>query len=44
MTVSPVMTKESEGWPDSGPTPADTIEPSPERFPIEELEGVGATD
>ncbi len=44
MTVTPAMTRESEGWPDSGPVPADTIEPSPERFPKDELMMAGATD
>lgn len=30
MTVRPLMTKGSEGWPDTGPTPAAEIEPTPE--------------
>ncbi|NBC95523.1 MAG: 2Fe-2S iron-sulfur cluster binding domain-containing protein [Deinococcus-Thermus bacterium] len=29
MTVTPVMTLESEGWSDTGPTPADEVEPEP---------------
>lgn len=29
MTVRPIMTKESEGWPDTGPAPAEGIEPEP---------------
>jgi ferredoxin len=29
MVVRPLMTLESEGWPDTGPTPAETIEPEP---------------
>lgn len=29
MAVRPLMTRESEGWPDSGPTPAEQIEPEP---------------
>lgn len=29
MTVRPLMTLESEGWSDTGPTPADEIEPEP---------------
>lgn len=30
MEVRPLMTKQSEGWPDTGPEPAETIEPEPE--------------
>ncbi|MEX2502395.1 MAG: 2Fe-2S iron-sulfur cluster-binding protein [Trueperaceae bacterium] len=30
MTVRPMMTKQSEGWPDTGPAPAPEIEPEPE--------------
>jgi ferredoxin len=30
MTVAPVMTLESEGWSDTGPTPADEVEPEPD--------------
>jgi len=30
MTVQPVMTKQSEGWTDTGPEPAAQIEPEPE--------------
>jgi ferredoxin len=29
MTVAPVMTLESEGWSDTGPTPAEEVEPEP---------------
>lgn len=29
MTVRPAMTKQSEGWPDTGPAPAEGIEPAP---------------
>lgn len=29
MTVRPEMTLRSEGWSDTGPTPADAIEPAP---------------
>lgn len=29
MTVTPLMTGESEGWPDTGPAPAAAIEPEP---------------
>lgn len=29
MTVTPIMTRGSEGWSDTGPTPADEIEPEP---------------
>lgn len=29
MTVRPLMTKSSEGWPDTGPTPVERIEPEP---------------
>lgn len=30
MTVRPLMTKSSEGWPDTGPTPVERIEPEPQ--------------
>lgn len=30
MTVAPVMTKQTEGWTDTGPEPAAQIEPEPE--------------
>lgn len=30
MEVRPLMTKATEGWPDTGPEPAETIEPEPE--------------
>ncbi len=30
MTVAPVMTKQSEGWTDTGPAPAPEIEPEPD--------------
>lgn len=29
MTVRPVMTRQTEGWPDTGPAPAEEIEPAP---------------
>mgnify|MGYP006273439529 CR=1 FL=1 len=29
MTVTPAMTLQSEGWSDTGPAPAETIEPDP---------------
>lgn len=29
MTVRPLMTRASEGWPDTGPAPAESIEPDP---------------
>ena len=29
MTVRPVMTQQSEGWADTGPAPAEAIEPAP---------------
>jgi ferredoxin len=29
MTVTPAMTLQSEGWSDTGPAPAETIEPEP---------------
>ena len=30
MSVRPLMTKASEGWPDTGPAPAEAIEPEPD--------------
>ena len=29
MDLEPLMTRESEGWPDTGPRPAEAIEPEP---------------
>ena len=37
MVVKPLMTKESEVWTDTGPTPSETVEPDPEWHPIDEL-------
>lgn len=34
MEVRPLMTRESEGWTDTGPTPSETVEPEPEWHPI----------
>lgn len=38
MTVEPKQTKQTEGWPDTGPRPADRIEPPPVWRSREELE------
>jgi ferredoxin len=38
MEVRPLMTLQSEGWTDTGPTPNEVVEPEPEWFPIPELE------
>jgi ferredoxin len=38
MEVRPLMTLQSEGWPDTGPRPNETVEPEPEWHPIPELE------
>jgi ferredoxin len=38
MVVRPLMTLETEGWPDTGPTPNETVEPEPEWHPITELQ------
>ena len=37
MSVRPLMTRESEGWPDTGPAPEVTVTPEAEWYPIEEL-------
>ncbi len=39
MRVRPLMTKETEGWPDTGATPEPTVQPDPQRFPKAQLEG-----
>ncbi|MEX2541722.1 MAG: 2Fe-2S iron-sulfur cluster-binding protein [Trueperaceae bacterium] len=38
MEVRPLMTLQSEGWPDTGPTPDEVVEPDPEWHPMSELE------
>lgn len=38
MQLTAPITRESEGWPDSGPTPADEVEPEAAWHPREELE------
>lgn len=37
MTVVPQLTRESEGWPDTGPEPAETVEPEARWYPVDEL-------
>ena len=37
MTLTAPMTKESEGWPDTGPEPAATVEPEAQWLPKDEL-------
>jgi hypothetical protein len=37
MNVRPLMTLESEGWTDTGPTPEPTVKPEAAWFPIEVL-------
>jgi ferredoxin len=44
MEARPLMTLESEGWPDTGPTPNETVEPEPEWHPIPELEAAEAAE
>ncbi len=39
MTVVPQMTKASEGWPDTGPRPAESVEPEARWYPKAELIG-----
>lgn len=39
MTVAPVMTKQSEGWTDTGPEPAATVEPDPDWTTLEAVTG-----
>lgn len=38
MSVQPVMTKESEGWTDTGPAPEPVVTPEAKWYPTEELE------
>lgn len=38
MSVRPIMTKETEGWADTGPTPEAMVTPEAKWYPIEELE------
>lgn len=38
MEVRPLMTRQSEGWTDTGPTPEPYVEPEAAWFPIGELE------
>lgn len=38
MRVRPLMTQETQNWPDTGPTPEPTVQPDPQRFPKDELE------
>lgn len=40
MEVKPLMTKQSEGWTDTGPTPAERVEPDPEWHPLDELKAM----
>jgi ferredoxin len=40
MVVKPLMTKESEVWTDTGPTPNETVEPDPEWHPLPELRAI----
>ena len=42
MTVRPRMTKESQGWPDTGPAPEPTVVPEGRRLPKSELESGAA--
>lgn len=45
MTVRPLMTQASEGWPDTGPAPAEGLEPEPAWTNLAAaLAGVGDTD
>jgi ferredoxin len=37
ISVRPLMTKESENWPDTGPTPEPIVTPEARWYPIEEL-------
>lgn len=38
MTVRPLLRKETEGWSDTGPEPADEVTPIDEWYPIEEFQ------
>ena len=44
MRVRPLMTRESEGWSDTGPAPAPTVTPDSRRYPRAELEREEASD
>ena len=37
MEVEPKQTKQSEGWPDTGPVPAEHVEPAPKWYDPEKL-------
>ena len=37
MEVEPQQTKQSEGWPDTGPAPAEHVEPAPKWYDLETL-------
>lgn len=39
MKVRPMMTLQSEGWSDTGPAPAETIEPDPSWITVQEVAG-----
>lgn len=38
MEVKPLMTRQSEGWTDTGPTPEPVVEPEAAWFPVPDLE------
>ena len=38
LRVRPLMTQQSAGWSDTGPTPEPTVTPDPHTYPKEELE------
>lgn len=37
MALTALMTRQSEGWPDTGPTPAPSVEPEARWYPKDEL-------
>ena len=44
MEVKPLMTKESEGWPDTGPAPSEQVEPEPRWEERSALEAAASSD
>jgi ferredoxin len=44
MEVRPLMTRQSEGWTDTGPAPSEVVEPDPEWRPISELEAADTAE
>jgi hypothetical protein len=41
LRVRPLMTKERQGWPNTGPAPESTVTPEPRWLPRAQLEAAG---